>query len=554
MKEILKANRQELEDNLLHKRVVLGNFPEGDCTIDGVYIPDRMKAYAGNIVTIDRTFPNGEYWVFKTPEDRYNYSYSFTNIVKIIEGETQTSECSFKKGDLVRVKSNSKTMKATGREFYGVPIVEGNIMPKEIENRKIVIMGIIDNIILPYYVDGDYEQEIITTDMLELIEEGYIDNIKEQKEKTRIGAIKQKILQDYEIIEEMKSKVDMKQLKKAYAGALKLIPNELVGIDLTLNEWAFNKRHIYKMLGNQLSISQNIEYEKDEISVSQDRERIYREFPGTYYVIEKLENREILENKLHHTISSGFTVYSRPYKAGEKVSKMLDEAFKSEKLNIFYSNIIAQNRIKGIIEISINPIEYLLMSCNISGWTSCHAIYRMGNGLSFGSYSAGIFSYMCDNVSMIAFRHDGKLYDFQMNKQKIQAHSKNWRQMIWISKDLQTFVASRQYPNYVPEVAKSVRELLEKQITGKTEELWVHSTNKDKMKEIVENKPYKEGIGNLHYNDIIHGYDGDLCYRKGIELTDTKIIVGTHPACPKCGKEILDSAGRPMCERCYRGL
>lgn len=262
----------------------------------------------------------------------------------------------------------------------------------------------------------------------------------------------------------------------------------------------------------------------------------------------------MLENKLHSDINNNWTNYSRIYKAGERVSKVLDEAFKNKNFNMRYSDIIAKNMVKGVIDISIDPIEILLMSCNVSGWTSCHTIHDMnGRGINYGCYSAGIFSYMCDNVSLIAYRHDGKLYDFKIGKQKIQAKSKNWRQMLYVREDMKVFIASRQYPMNSEEITMSVREMLEECIDEYTEQkTWVHtSTEKGtKVKDIIADKAYKSYIEPLHYNDISHGFRADMCYHKDMELKEDSLEIGSFPVCPICGEKLLTNSNSPYCG-CY---
>ena len=419
--------------------------------------------------------------------------------------------------------------------------------------KKIIVKQILeDGTIIPYFLDGKYIESPIKVSQVKLLKKNYL---QELEAKTKKNKDEKKILEDIETIDEMLSKVNEKDFRKIYAGSILAIPNELKGIALLLNQWAFNKRHLYKMMGNNLSISKELEYTKDESSIRQDREELYRAFPGASYVINNLHDIELLTNKLEHTETGAWTEWGRMYKPGEKVSKLLDEAFHNDKLNIMYSDIIAQNKIKGVLEISIDPIDILLMSCNVSGWNSCHNIHRIGTtGTSYGCYSAGIFSYMCDDVSMIAFRHDNKLYDFKINNQKVQAKSKNWRQMVWIDKDFKEFVTSRQYPNKLEEVTKTVREMLEEQVDAYTKDAttWTHSDSMDKIREIMKDDT-KEGNA-LHYNDMLKGFNGDLCYRKGLKLTENSIIVGSHPICPRCGKNIMLSQGTPECFDCYRRI
>lgn len=558
---MVKYNYEELR-KLEGKKVVLIDSLRSGRYIDDIYITDEMEALAGKEVTISFIKNYDDRGLFEIEEDDGGclYCLRMVETTKITNEDMKETRkyTEFKKGDLVKIR----TQKEIDDSLVGVKEVIHNLVVlstipnvKKIENKELIISDIIDDRILPYYIDGEYQEEIITKDMIEIVEENFVNNLLDKKQKEIALTIDEiKILEDLELIEEMKSKVNVKDFKKIIAGSLDLIPKDLEGIELVLHQWAFNKKEIYKLLGKNFNISKQIEYDRDEQSMEEERQKLYKEFPGYYYVLKSITNREFLDNKLHHTIDNDWNRYnSRLYKTGERVSKILDEAFKNDKFNTMLSDIIAQNKLKGILEISIDPIEYLLMSLNVSGWSSCHTMHKKGCRLSYGCYSAGIFSYMCDNVSLIAFRHDGKEYEYQINKQKIKAYSKNWRQMIWLNKDFESFVASRQYPNYVEEISKTIREMLEEQINAYLGEItWVHTTDRDKMQMYITNNE-KEQARILHYNDILHGYDGDMCYKKGKELKKQTLVVGSYPVCPVCGRENLTINDFPFGQNC-RGV
>ena len=135
--------------------------------------------------------------------------------------------------------------------------------------------------------------------------------------------------------------------------------------------------------------------------------------------------------------------------------------------------------------------------------------------------------------------------------------------MVWLKEDFTMFTPSRQYPNYFEEITKEVREMLEEQINEYTKNdiAWVHTSDKDKIKRYVEDIRIKKmKISNrenvLHYNDILNGFDCDMCYRKDIDLEEyyrdkITIMIGSYPACPICGREILTIHDLPFGKDCY---
>lgn len=557
---LLAMDLNEIRDKLLGQDVrFIDNLHEGyyDALYVNRHMADTFSGGVANIRNIDNSYGN---IIFQIQRDSCWFTFDIVSEILDVQGRFKPvidsiEEQNINMGALVRVKNiENKKEKKLITTFCGLNVYNGysnTKIKKRLENKVMIVCDIKDNKILPYWMNKNYISEPITTDMVEVIDNDYLKNIKEKT--TKLTKKEEQILDDLKTMEEMKSKVDVKKFKKIYASAMEKIPKDLKGIDLILHQWAFNKKHLYKMLGNKFSIFKEIEYDRSSSEITQDRVNLYREFPGIYPIVDnEIYDSEIANNKLEHDIlGNSFQTYCRSFKKGEKVSKVLDELYHSKDLNMRFSDIVAKTKIKGFIEISIDPIDILLMSCNMSGWTSCHTIAKPGyDGRTYGCYSAGIFSYMCDSSSMIAFRHDGKEYDYKINKNTIKAKSKNWRQMIWIKEDFKAFITSRQYPKYMDQVAKEIRELLEEQINSYIEEnIWVHTSKKENIKKYISNK--REGYGsNLHYNDVKYNYDCDMCYHKESKLVHNFIKVGSYPVCPICGDNVITEASSPKCNKC----
>ena len=167
----------------------------------------------------------------------------------------------------------------------------------------------------------------------------------------------------------------------------------------------------------------------------------------------------------------------------------------------------------------------------------------------------GIFSYIEDEVTAISYRHSGNMVDYKIGTSHFSDYSKNWRQLLYIDTNTNAFVASRQYPTYNEEISKQVREMLEKIISDKLniENTWKRKTIESGS--TFEN--YLEDIetecGALHYNDMLHGYKGDLIWNKELDnLGDVHMFVGSEPICPICGERTLRENDEPTCHMCYR--
>lgn len=280
-----------LRARLIGKKVLLEDYFESYEELEGVYMDGCMRNYCDTVVTIsyiaDTGYENKK--CFKVNEN--NYIWPFAMIKAFIENDVETqNNINVKKGDLVKFKNINKK---TNENILTIPIYKGcmNKISEKILKKEFIVCDVIDGKILPYYTDGGSYTDIIKTDMIELVQENYVESIKEKSRKTKKEKI---ILDDLEVIEEMKSKVNIKDFKKIYAGSLSLIPKDLKGIDLLIHQWACAKRELYRLLNKNLTLSKSIEYKRDTYSMEQERENLYREFPRLLLCIKRYRtNRNV---------------------------------------------------------------------------------------------------------------------------------------------------------------------------------------------------------------------------------------------------------------------
>ena len=165
----------------------------------------------------------------------------------------------------------------------------------------------------------------------------------------------------------------------------------------------------------------------------------------------------------------------------------------------------------------------------------------------------GIFSYIEDQVTAISYRYSDKTFDYTIGSSHFKDYSKNWRELLYIDINASAFVASRQYPSYNEEISKQVRLMLEKIFCEKhtLEDVWKTVTMDDEDRW----EGYISDCSNpLHYNDMLHGFQGKLVYNKQLDNTDEiHIKVGETPTCPICGEDYISESERPACDDCYYG-
>ena len=207
-----------------------------------------------------------------------------------------------------------------------------------------------------------------------------------------------------------------------------------------------------------------------------------------------------------------------------KLSKFLSSLFNDESFDVALSKVLQNRIVKGNFYVSIDPYDFLTMSVNRHGWSSCLSIENArGNG-----NAAGSFSYMLDSTTMVCYRSNDKDYDYDFKNVKFTGNSKSWRQLVHINKSNCAMMFNRQYPqNSNIDTASLVRELLETRIAtylGRENE-WENMGNNDSW--------YKPSMS-IAYNDS-HNQTRVTVVPKGTHLK-FNIDSGAKIVCLNCGK------------------
>lgn len=140
----------------------------------------------------------------------------------------------------------------------------------------------------------------------------------------------------------------------------------------------------------------------------------------------------ILENKL--------SVETYGFPVGMKLSRVLVKHFgiDAEDVRQRLSMLIQSNKVTGTLVISVHPLDFLSASENQHNWRSCHALD--------GEYRCGNLSYMCDNVTFMAYiksEEDAWLPRFPKS---VPWNNKKWRCLFFRDYDNNQIWAGRQYP------------------------------------------------------------------------------------------------------------
>lgn len=528
--------------------------------LDGYALVGPMLNYAGNVARVTnivKRISTGETIAVEL-EGKGTWKWNRAMIKRKIEipemnlKDDDRSYKDFKVGDLVKIRSlenfrdhffetslgdfmTKQTFVKSARKFCD----KKAIITYKNENRlDLKFLGMKRN---------EYEDYRFSDDMIEIVEEGHM------KKNTKIKKMrKPRNMSDEDIIKEMISKVDVTKMKKILASSLRVKATELKGLKIMLEDWAKAKKDLYILLGKNLKVCKEIEYQAGESEWKENVNILSQKFPAIFYMLDSIPTKCFSDN-VYRPFSSNMSRLIPDAKNGMKLSTFLSKAVSNPKFDIEYSKIMDSSKIKGKIVLSIDPIDFILMSFNNSGWTSCHTISHGGESRNFGEFVSGIFSYICDKSTMIAFRHSDKICDYSIGHSKFQDISKNWRELFYIDTNTYAFCSSRQYPKYDENISKEVRTMLEEIICNK-----LKIENKWKVQTISssgELSKYMEDVVAvdypLHYNDMLHGFEGKLVYNKALNnLEATKMIIGSKPVCLICGKNILENSSHPYCLDC----
>lgn len=169
------------------------------------------------------------------------------------------------------------------------------------------------------------------------------------------------------------------------------------------------------------------------------------------YFLEQVRD-DFFNNRLSENYcTKGFNIAKgtkivKAFKYFECDEKVLDE------LQTQASMIIQEDKINGILCMSVHPLDYLSSSENTYHWRSCHALD--------GDYRAGNISYMLDKSTVVCYLKKGcevcKLPNFPDD---VLWNSKKWRMLLFLEDKLEALFAGRQYPFFSPTALDLVKQL-----------------------------------------------------------------------------------------------
>lgn len=354
-------------------------------------------------------------------------------------------------------------------------------------------------------------------------------------------------------------------------------PKEMASTKKVLSFWNEEKQDLYRLLGNKFM------YEKF-IKISLSRDTLMKEMSrllNRHWFVEEVENylrkqdssilrydfikllREdvLVDNKYNGEDArmeiNGTLVQlhkgAKPLKVLSKIATALDIKDYFEDFRIKHSQILNQKEISGTLVLSIHPLDYMTMSDNSSGWSSCMSWREEG------CYRRGTVEMMNSPCVLVAYlKSDNEMLylgeDYYWN-------SKKWRTLCIFNRD---YIASiKGYPYRNDELSSMVVKLLVN--------LAKENLNLDFSEEIFNYEPCESLIigrdrytfefeTNAMYNDFENNPDCFMALSKDLHSECNYLNYSGIENCMWCGEtydfyDYYESSAEPcehlICGDCY---
>lgn len=245
-------------------------------------------------------------------------------------------------------------------------------------------------------------------------------------------------------------------------------------LDYFLRFWDEAKYDLFRAFGKKLILKREVAFEKDEEELANEmNEKIYYDnsearcfvdifrnyveqnfelYSDEYYALRSMvwDADRLVKNIWDgesFVIPAQYTVNKREIQVtkGCKLIKMVGKLSKAfgldetlfEQFRQSHSQVLNQKKTKGRLCLSIHPMDYITMSDNACGWTSCMCWVD-----DPGDYRLGTIEMMNSPYCVVAYLEDDKIFCTDAG----DWNNKRWRQLYYITDDM--ILGNKQYPYY----------------------------------------------------------------------------------------------------------
>lgn len=265
-------------------------------------------------------------------------------------------------------------------------------------------------------------------------------------------------------------------------------------IDYLLRSWNDAKgAYLYKLFGEKFQIKKTLVYNKPEDKLYDELQRKFNDWNSACYNFRRTFDRFLWENRI--TLGNDYyklqlltdverlikTAYEddefsvntpdgrtikvqkgcRPMRIISKVAKAYGGLPGLEEFQNEVSVILTQKKLTGEMTLSIHPMDFMTMSHNELGWSSCmdwtdQGCYRRGT-IEMMNSTCVVVAYLAAENNDMSFYADGQSYTW---------NNKKWRELFIVTPEVITGVKGYPYQNsdLVKLVNSWLRELAEENL------------------------------------------------------------------------------------------
>lgn len=267
-----------------------------------------------------------------------------------------------------------------------------------------------------------------------------------------------------------------------------------------VEKWAANKEHIFKLFGGKLKISAPIEYTYNDSQIQNEVKKfIDTKKDKPYYALANILFKLLTPDEIkNNKINKDIYIFDKKFQEGTKIGRILNQIIPKKYAHEYitdYSMLIQTFKAKGEIVLSIDPLDYLTMSENRSGWESCHSLT--------GCYKTGCFAYMQDPSTIITYVKSSTPITID---DEIIVDNKVWRQIMLLSLDNKYAMQLRQYPNSNKNNSQTAANLIIKLLNEyNNTNNFVRKIYRVDEEPMLKNLIFEdEDVPTLWYNDLLH--------------------------------------------------
>ena len=251
------------------------------------------------------------------------------------------------------------------------------------------------------------------------------------------------------------------------------------------------------------------------------------------FQIDALSKGEIQKDYIaYHPITGKKIKIQKGSKPMRVLKNFISDTKALDEIQTVYSRVMNTKTIKGVLCLSIHPLDYLTVSVNKSNWSSCY------NTLDSGAWCASTLSLISSPNTMVAYLKADKDVDYN----GIEWNNKRWRVYVSLNHNNELVHCGRQYP-YSSEALLAETVMMTGELTGRE-----YSNGDCEAGRVIIETP-----DNM-YNDADCSGDLTTFITKDWKEEDEVIqISDIGSICPICGDHYHDTEFSITCNSCYRG-